>query len=679
MNNLYKTDQRKHQKAKIISYFALSQLNLPHFLLLLQKIKTFVNIKMATPKDILLQYWGHAAFRPLQEEIINTVLSGKDVLALLPTGGGKSVCFQVPALAMEGLCLVISPLIALMKDQVENLKNRNIQALSLQSGMSHPEVKETLQNAAYGPYKFLYVSPERLESALFKEYLPALPLNLIAIDEAHCISQWGYDFRPPYLRIANLRKEFPTVPMLALTASATPVVQQDICDKLLFSEPAIFRQSFEKPNLSFSLFNADSKINKLLDILQKVPGTAIVYCRNRRRTKEIANLLSLNKISADFYHAGLSQNERSQRQEDWIKNKVRVIVCTNAFGMGIDKPDVRVVVHMDIPDNLENYYQEAGRAGRDGKISFAVLLYSKEEFDALQKLPDIKYPPLAEIKKIYQAVANFLQLPTGSGEGLYYEFNLKDFVSQFKLDAMQVVNALKALEQEGHLSFNEQVFLPAKIGFTCGKEDIDDFEKTQPQYEELIKALLRSYHGIFDNEVSVSEKLICRMAKISPEELKKKLADLVSYNVIQYHPQKETPQIYFLQNRASADYITFDNQAYLKRKHEYKLRIETMQQYILLDKKCRSQYIGNYFGDKEMKLCGVCDNCLAQKNATLSTAEFDKIKAAIFQLLHSHSIDIKGMLDSLKKFKKEKIWTVINFLQNEGKLKVNEQGLVSRQ
>lgn len=633
---------------------------------------------MPTPKDILQQYWGHNDFRPLQEDIINAVLAGKDVLALLPTGGGKSICFQVPALVKDGLCLVISPLIALMKDQVQNLKKRNIQALSIQSGMSHQEVRETLQNAAYGPYKFLYVSPERLESALFKEFMPAFNLNLIAVDEAHCISQWGYDFRPPYLRIANIRSSFPDVPVVALTASATPLVQQDICEKLLFAEQHIFRQSFEKPNLSFSIFKSDSKINKLLEILQKVPGTAIVYCRNRKRTKDIANLLVLNKISADYYHAGLSQQERSDKQEGWINNKIRVIVCTNAFGMGIDKPDVRVVVHMDIPDNLENYYQEAGRAGRDGKISFAVLLYTRDEFESLEKLPDIKYPPLVEIKKIYQAVANHLQIATGSGEGIYFEFNLKDFVTHFKLDASQVVNILKALEQEGHLSFNEQVFVPAKIGFTCGKEEIDAFENAHPQLEGTIKSLLRSYQGIFDNEVPVSEKLLCSIVKIPLDELRKQLEALQSFNVIRYHPQKEMPQIYFLHNRASADYITFDNEAYMKRKKAYKLRVDAMQKYVVLEKKCRSQYIGQYFGDNEMKLCGVCDYCLAQKNVQLSSAEFDKITNRIFEALNGKETDIKQLLERITTFKKEKIWTVINFLQNEGQLKVNEKGLISR-
>jgi ATP-dependent DNA helicase RecQ len=508
---------------------------------------------LASPQEILKQHWGHDSFRPLQEEIINAVMCGKDVLALLPTGGGKSVCFQIPALVKEGLCLVISPLIALMKDQVENLRSRNIMALSISSGMTYFEVKQTLQNAAYGPYKFLYVSPERLETTLFKEYLPAFNLNLIAVDEAHCISQWGYDFRPPYLRIANIRAEFSNVPVLALTASATPIVQEDICDKLLFKSKNIYRQSFEKPNLSFSVFKAESKVNKLLEILQKVPGSAIIYCRNRKRTKEMANLLKLNNISADFYHAGLMQHQRNQRQEDWIQNKTRVIVCTNAFGMGIDKPDVRAVVHLDIPDNLENYYQEAGRAGRDGKKSFAVLLYTQVELEELKKLPEIKYPAFAEIIKVYQALANHLQIAVGSGEGVYFDFNINDFVKHFNLNVFLVVNALKALEQEGHLSFNEQVFSPSKISFTCDKEVLETFETAHPYFDNLIKYLLRSYEGIFDNEVSVSEKLISRLTKLSPEELSNQLKELQAFGILRYQSQKETPQIFLLHNRAPAN------------------------------------------------------------------------------------------------------------------------------
>jgi ATP-dependent DNA helicase RecQ len=629
-------------------------------------------------QSILQQHWGYASFRPLQEQIINTVLEGKDALALLPTGGGKSICFQVPALAMGGICLVISPLIALMKDQVENLKAKNISALSIYSGMSFYEVKETLQNAAYGSYKFLYVSPERLETDLFKEYLPALNINLIAVDEAHCISQWGYDFRPPYLRIAALREVFPKVPILALTASATPAVQQDICDKLLFKQQNIFRQSFERDNLSLSVFNADSKINKLLDILNKVQGTAIVYCRNRKKTKEIAHLLQLNNISADYYHAGLLQADRSHKQEQWIQNKVRVIVCTNAFGMGIDKPDVRIVVHMDIPDNLENYYQEAGRAGRDGKRSFAVLLYTSEELTELKELPGKKYPSVKEIRNTYQAVANFLQLEVGSGEATYFDFNLNDFVRLFKLQTIPVVNALKALEQEGHLTFNEQVFIPSKIGFTCSNEILHTFQAAHPDLENVVKYLLRSYEGIFNNIVSVNENLLAKLTKLSTEELQRQLNALQAFGIIDYQPQKETPQLYFLQNRAPAEHLVFHQEDYMKRKEQYKLRVQAMENYVVLATKCRSVYIGNYFGDKEIKRCGSCDNCLQQKNTTLSSEEFANISQRIMHHITEAEADIKVLLNHFTGMKKEKLWKVLDYLQAEGKVIVNEKGSIKR-
>ena len=633
---------------------------------------------MPTPQQILKQYWNHDAFRPLQEEIINSVLEGKDTLALLPTGGGKSICFQIPALVNEGICLVISPLIALMKDQVENLKKRNIPALAIHSGMTFYEVKQTLQNAAYGEFKFLYVSPERLETQLFKDYLQALPINLIAVDEAHCISQWGYDFRPPYLRIAAIKQAFAGVPVLALTASATPLVQNDICDKLLFKEKNIFRQSFERPNLSFSALKVDSKVNKLVDILQKVPGTAIVYCRNRKRTKEIAHLLHLNNISADHYHAGLLQQERNARQEAWINNKVRVIVCTNAFGMGIDKPDVRVVIHMDIPDNLENYYQEAGRAGRDGKQSFAVLLYAEQELDELQKLPGIKYPSIKEIRNIYQALANHLQIPVGIGEGLYYEFNLNDFVRNFKLNILEVINSLKALEQDGHLTFNDQVFLPAKIGFTCEKDLLHEFEASHHKLENLIKYLLRTYEGIFDNVVSINEKLLCRLTNLSLDELKGQLLQLQAFGILDYQPQKETPQIYFSQNRAPAQHLSFDHEQYNKRKTQYQLRVEAMLKYVRLEKECRSEYIGRYFGDKEIKKCGQCDNCLRQKKVMLTEKEFARISERIFQFLPENGTDINQLLNNLAGLKKDNVWKVIDHLQAEKKLKVDCAGVIRK-
>jgi ATP-dependent DNA helicase RecQ len=633
---------------------------------------------LPTAQEILKQYWGFDTFRPIQEEIINSVLAGKDTLALLPTGGGKSVCFQIPALVKDGLCLVISPLIALMKDQVENLKKRNIPALAIHSGMSFYEVRETLQNAAYGQFKFLYVSPERLETPLFKEYLSALPLNLVAVDEAHCISQWGYDFRPPYLRIAQLKDEFAAIPFLALTASATPLVQDDICSKLLFKEKNIFRQSFEKPNLSFSALKVDSKINKLVDILQKVNGTAIVYCRNRKLTKETAHLLQLRNISADYYHAGLEQKSRSKKQEDWIEDKTRVIVCTNAFGMGIDKPNVRAVVHLDIPDNLENYYQEAGRAGRDGLRSFAVLLYSDKELEELSKLPDVKYPTIQVIRKIYQALANFLQIPIGSGQGIYYDFNMQEFVSNFKLDPIQVINALKALEQDGHLTFNEQVFIAAKACFACDKKDLEDFEAAHPELETLIKYLLRSYHGIFDNLVSINESQVARLIKLSIEEVHSQLQQLKAFNVLEYIPQKETPQIYFTQNRAPAEHLVFNHEDYLKRKKEYSIRVDAMLSYVKLEKSCRGQFIGKYFGDTSMKNCGLCDNCLRQKNTLLTEEEFSKIEQQIYTHISSQKSNVNDLLFQLKTIKKDKVWKVINYLQSERKIMLDESGSIQR-
>ncbi|MEP6845749.1 MAG: ATP-dependent DNA helicase RecQ, partial [Panacibacter sp.] len=433
-----------------------------------------------TALSILQQYWHHSSFRPQQEVIIQSVLEGKDTMALLPTGGGKSICFQVPALMKDGLCLVISPLIALMKDQVENLEKRGIPALAIHSGMSFYEVRQSLQLAVRGSIKFLYLSPERLETKLFKEFLHHLNISLIAVDEAHCISQWGYDFRPPYLRIANLRDELPGIPLLALTASATALVQEDIVTKLQFKEPNIFRQSFERPNLSYSVFKVDSKINKVLEILKNVPGSGIIYCRNRRLTKEVSHLLALQNIPADFYHAGLTQEQRSNKQEAWINNKIRVIVCTNAFGMGIDKADVRTVIHYDTPDCLENYYQEAGRAGRDGKKSYGVLLFQPEDVTTLEALPDVRFPVMYDIRKVYQALADYLQIPAGSGEGGYYDFDLNEFVKNFKLDIHLVINVLKVLEQEGHLTFNENIFFPSQVKFVLAKELLLDIERSHP-------------------------------------------------------------------------------------------------------------------------------------------------------------------------------------------------------
>lgn len=630
------------------------------------------------PLRLLQRYWHHDKFRPQQLEIIESVLEQKDTLAILPTGGGKSVCFQVPALMKDGLCLVISPLIALMKDQVENLVNRGIPAVGVHSGMTFYEVKQALHHAAQGGIKFLYLSPERLETNLFREFLHHLQICLIAVDEAHCISQWGYDFRPPYLRIANLRNELPDVPILALTASATLPVQDDIVSKLQFKESNVFRQSFEKSNLSYSVFKIDSKINKVLEILRNVKGSSIIYCRNRRLTKEVAHLLTLQHVSADFYHAGLSQEERNNKQEAWINSRIRVIVCTNAFGMGIDKPDVRTVIHYDTPDCLENYYQEAGRAGRDSNKAYAVLLYQPEDATTLEALPDTRFPVIYDIRKVYQALADYLQIPVGSGESCYYNFDLNEFVKNFKLDIHLVINTLKVLEQEGHLSFNESIFLPSQVKFTIAKELLLDFEQSHPDLEPVMKCLLRTYEGVFDNRVSIHEKQIAKLTWKKTEEVKKDLLQLYALGVIEYLPQKETPQIYFILNRAPAQFLYINHENYRQRKQQFELRIEAMLRYMHLQKECRSKYISAYFGDVTVKDCGICDICLHKKGIDLSQEEFSRIEKRIFHHVNEHGIAVKELLVQLTGIKKEKVWKVLDFLQSEKKILIDEFGFIRR-
>jgi ATP-dependent DNA helicase RecQ len=630
---------------------------------------------MDSPQSILKHYWQHEHFRPMQEDIIRSVLDGKDTLALLPTGGGKSVCFQVPGLLIDGLCLVISPLIALMRDQVESLLQKDIPAVALHSGLGFFEVKQILQQATHGDFKFMYLSPERLETNLFKEYLPALNISLLVVDEAHCVSQWGYDFRPPYLRIANLRDELPDVTMIALTASATPVVQDDITQKLKFNNGNVFRQSFERPNISYSCFKVDSKVNKVLEILDKIPGSSIVYCSSRKQTKELAYLLGLQQVTAEYYHAGLPQDQRNAKQHAWINNEARVMVCTNAFGMGIDKPDVRSVIHYDIPECLENYYQEAGRAGRDGKKSYAVLLYQQENLDTLQSLPDKRFPPIAEIKKIYQALADYLQVPVGIGEGQYFDFDLMAFIKNFKLDGLLVVNTLKVMEQEGHITFSENIFLPSQVNFITSKETLHLFETSYPHTEELIKCLLRTYAGIIDNRVSVYEKQLARLCRLTIEEVQEQLLLLRSYGIIEYLPQKDTPQIHYLLNRASAQYLQINQDRYLLRKKLYIERVENMLRYITPTDTCRSQYIASYFGDAETKECGVCDNCLSKKREALSSREFDLLQK---QILGSLPVKLDLLMSGLQKFTKEKIWSVLDHLQSEQLISIDEQELVKK-
>ena len=631
---------------------------------------------MSTALQILEKYWGHNQFRPLQEGIIDAVLAKKDVLALLPTGGGKSICFQVPALLKDGMCLVISPLIALMQDQVSNLQEKGIDAAVIHSGMPYMAVKETLQAATSGAYKFLYLSPERIESNLFKEYLPALDISLIAVDEAHCIAQWGYDFRPPYLRIAALRNELPGVPVIALTASATKDVETAIIEKLAFKNPLIFRQPYKRPALSYSYFEVESKINKTIEIINNVKGSGIVYCNTRKQTKDIAELLQLQKISADFYHAGLSAEDRQVKQKKWMTGDTRMMVCTSAFGMGIDKDDVRTVIHYEMPDCLENYYQEAGRAGRDGKKAYAVLLATKADITKARNLHETRFPAISTIKNIYQSIANYLQLPVGIGEGGYYDFNLLEFCNNFKLDLAVVTQTLKVLEQEGHIQFSENIFLPTQVCFTCSKESLENFEEAYPAFEPLIKALLRSYQGIFDNRISIFEKRMAGICKQSIEAVQNQLQQLAAMGIIEYLPQKETPQIHFLVNRAPAAFLHIDQDLYLSKKEAFTTRINTLINFAINPACCRSVFIGNYFGDTDKSSCGICDYCLAQKKTKLESAAFTSIEQQLYASLTRSPSPINQLLITLGKDKEEEIWEVIRFLESENRLILKEDGTI---
>ena len=627
------------------------------------------------PNEILKKYWGFDSFRPMQKEIIDSILAGNDTLALLPTGGGKSICFQVPALMMEGVCIVISPLIALMKDQEAHLKSKGISVASIHSGLTYYEVKCILQDAIEGDYQFLYLSPERLETKIFKELLPYLKISLLVVDEAHCVSQWGYDFRPSYLRIAHIREALPDIAMMALTASATEEVQKDILLKLEMQKAFTFKQSFEKQNLSYSVFKVDSKVNKLIEILEAVPGSSIVYCNNRRQTKELAELLQLNKINADHYHAGLSSEERTTKQDLWVQNKIRVITCTNAFGLGIDKPDVRTVIHFDTPECIESYYQEAGRAGRDGNKAFAVLIYHSSDIESLEAMTDKRYPSIPIIKKIYQDLANYLQLPVGAGEMQYFDFDLHEFVNNFQLDAYLVSNTLKILEQEGHCVLSENIFLPSRIQFQIDKESLYSFESNYPDLEPIIKTLLRTYQGIYDNSTSIFENQISRILRTPIDEIKKQLEKLNQLGIIEYQPQKETPQIYFILNRAPAEYLHIDQDLYFKRKKQYQFRIEAMLQYIQLNDTCRSSFISNYFGEKTTNRCGKCDNCLNRKKTSLSTSQFQAIVKTI-QAQVSNGTSVEQILKQYQTNEADDIWKVLKFMESEQLILIKEDGSI---
>ncbi len=618
-----------------------------------------------TPHNVLKQYWGYDAFRSLQEDIIQSVLAGKDTLALMPTGGGKSICFQVPALCREGICIVISPLIALMKDQVFNLRERNISAAAVYSGMHPKEIDRTLDNCIYGNVKLLYLSPERLVTDLARERISRMNVNLLAVDEAHCISQWGYDFRPPYLEIANIRDLLPDVPILALTATATPEVVDDIQERLEFKQKNVFQKSFARDNLAYVVLNEEGKMEKLFDILQKTKGSGVVYVRNRRKTKEIAQFLRQKGISADYYHAGLQPEQRSQKQDAWIADQTRIMVSTNAFGMGIDKPDVRVVVHMELPDSLEAYFQEAGRAGRDGKKSYAVLLYNQSDRLNLERNYELSFPEMDEIRRVYHALGSYFQLAIGAGAGRSFDFDLVEFAKNFQLQPVQTLHALKTLETAGWLALSEAVYTPSSLKIIVSKEGLYDYQLRNPKFDLLLKTILRSYQGASSNYVNVRETQLADFLKISRTEISKALHHLHKDRIIEYLPQSDMPQLIFLRDRVDADDLAIDHKMYEFRRKRHWERIQHAIAYAE-DPVCRNQQLLAYFGEKNAAACGICDVCLGRTKTDLSNADFDAIKAKIQKHLTGSGATLEGLANEFSSLQQERLVKVLEYLMDEG-------------
>ncbi|MFT5832832.1 MAG: ATP-dependent DNA helicase RecQ [Cognaticolwellia sp.] len=628
-----------------------------------------------TPQEVLKKFWGFDNFRSMQLEIIKSVLDGKDTLALLPTGGGKSICFQIPALCQEGICIVVSPLIALMKDQVHNLNKRGIPAVAIYSGMHYREIDRVFDNCAYGKIKFLYLSPERLMTDLAQERIKKMNVNLIAIDEAHCISQWGYDFRPPYLEIAKIRILHPKVPFLALTATATPEVVTDIQERLEFKTENVFQKSFRRDNLAYVVLNDEGKLEKMLSILQKVKGSSVVYVRNRKKTKEAAQFLQLNNIYADFYHAGLTNDVRSKKQDAWINNQTRVMVSTNAFGMGIDKPDVRTVIHLTLPDSLEAYFQEAGRAGRDGNRAFSILLYSETDKVELERQFEQSYPAFSEIKQVYRALGSYFQLAIGSGLGESFDFDLIEFCRHYKFKVVETFNALKILMHEGWLFMTEAVYVPSSLMVKATKEDLYDYKLRNKGFENLITTILRTYQGAFNNFVNINEGQLANFLKISGEHLRNILTALERDEIIEYRPYKETPQIIFTQPRADIQNLTIDNKRYefLKNRQEY--RIKSAIAYATKPQ-CRSQLLLAYFGEMEIEPCGKCDFCTNRHSDEVSNEQFDAYQNNIKQFISESRLSTRELLAKFPSHQHNKVHRVLKMLAEQEMIRMENEKLV---
>lgn len=618
---------------------------------------------------ILKQYWGYDRFRGIQEDIIDSISKNKDTLGLMPTGGGKSITFQVPALAKEGMCLVITPLIALMKDQVQNLKKRGIKALAIYSGMSRQDIIITLENCIFGNYKFLYISPERLDTEIFRTKLRKMHISMITVDESHCISQWGYDFRPAYLKIAEIRELLPDVPVLALTATATPEVVKDIQARLHFRHKNVFRMSFERNNLAYIVRKTENKTAELLHILRSMPGSAIVYVRNRRRTKEITELLNNEHITADFYHAGLDDATKDIRQHRWQSGESRVMVATNAFGMGIDKPDVRIVIHMDLPDSIEAYFQEAGRAGRDGQKAYAVILYAKSDKTTLHKrIPDT-FPEKEYIRDVYEHLQYYYQMAMGDGLDCVREFNIEDFCRKFKYFPVPVDSALRILTQAGYLEYTAEQDSTSRILFTIRRDELYRLREMGEDMDRLIQAVLRSYTGVFTDYTYINEDSLAIRTGLTRRQIYEMLVHLAKLRIVSYIPHKKTPYIIYTRERVEAQRIHISPEVYEHRKARYETRINAMLDYVTNNTVCRSRMLLDYFGERNEHNCGQCDTCISLRSKSKASEQPDRetLCAKVCGILSRESLTPAGLLKQLP-MDKELLTEILHRLSDEGKI-----------
>lgn len=624
-------------------------------------------------KEVLAKYWGYPDFRPGQEPIIRAVLEGRDTLALMPTGGGKSITYQVPAMAQPGVCIVISPLIALMKDQVDRLKKMNIKAFAIFSGMHYNEIELALNNVMHGEGKFLYISPERLATPMFREALRHIPVNLLAIDEAHCISQWGYDFRPPYLRIAEVRQIIPDVPLLAVTATATPEVVDDIQQKLLFKTKNVIRQSFLRANLSYNVLADENKNQKVLEILQKMPGSAIVYAGSRRRTYELAQMLNKRGITADYYHAGLDSQQRQQRQNRWMTGAVRIMVATNAFGLGIDKPDVRLVIHVDLPTSVEAYFQEAGRAGRDGKTAYAVMLWQESDILDAEKQFESAFPPIEDIRNVYQALGNYLKLAIGSGLNMGFDFDIADFCRQYNFVVVVAYNALRFLEKEGYLILSDGLHFPARIHVRLQGDDLYRFRVTHTSLDGFLTTILRLYTGLFSEYAKININELARKTELSAEQTVKMLQQLHAHEVITFIPTKSKPQIIFTIERLDAKDLYISPENYKLRRKTARHRLDALTAFLKNTTTCRSVFLLGYFGQTNMSYCGHCDVCRKRDQPDLSPAELEGTKLQIKPLLQKQPRTPEELARMFPKLNGDKFLQVVEWLLDNDQIYYDSQ------